>query len=158
MRWFPVWRRCSLYQCGGVLFLSLSARVERSELYRRWDTLSLLFKIKWALVLFRYVFPNSSAETKNHLNTLIIHNYGRWVDTIFMAYKHCTIQLINTFLSIDIDECTDDQALCSNGGSCVNLEGSYRCDCINGWTGKSCDEGILFMSINGVFRLCFFFY
>lgn len=74
-----------------------------------------------------------------------------------MAYKHCTIQLMNIFLSTDIDECTDGQALCYNGGSCVNLEGSYRCDCINGWTGKSCDEGISFMSINGVFRLCFFF-
>lgn len=61
-----------------------------------------------------------------------------------MAYKHCTIQLMNIFLSTDIDECTDGQALCNNRGSCVNLEGSYRCDCINGWTGKSCNEGIVY--------------
>lgn len=57
----------------------------------------------------------------------------------YSAKKHVNVN------STDIDECNDGQALCSNGGSCVNLEGSYRCDCIKGWTGKTCNEGITYL-------------
>lgn len=33
---------------------------------------------------------------------------------------------------IDIDECSADPSLCSNG-RCYNLEGSYRCECFEGF-------------------------
>ena len=34
----------------------------------------------------------------------------------------------------DINECSDDTTLCSNDNQrCVNMPGTYRCDCRNGY-------------------------
>ena len=41
---------------------------------------------------------------------------------------------------VNIDECLTD--LCENGGTCTDTEGSYKCDCPCGWTGKNC-QGML---------------
>lgn len=43
------------------------------------------------------------------------------------------------YLLLDIDEC---QAFpCQNNGSCHNTEGSYYCNCTEGWTSQNCDKG-----------------
>lgn len=39
----------------------------------------------------------------------------------------------------DINECLDKP--CKNGGKCVNLPGSYRCNCKVGFTGRHCEKG-----------------
>ena len=39
----------------------------------------------------------------------------------------------------DINECRLD--VCSNGGSCINTGGGYRCNCLPAWTGATCDQG-----------------
>ena len=39
----------------------------------------------------------------------------------------------------DVNECIISP--CKNGGTCVNLKGSYRCDCTQGYTGKHCEQG-----------------
>ena len=39
----------------------------------------------------------------------------------------------------DINECSKNP--CKNGAKCVNLKGSYRCDCKSGYTGKNCESG-----------------
>ena len=39
----------------------------------------------------------------------------------------------------DINECTNNP--CKNGATCVNLDGSYRCDCKSGYTGNNCESG-----------------
>lgn len=40
---------------------------------------------------------------------------------------------------IDINEC--DFTPCDNNGTCINSEGSYSCNCTDGWTDKNCNEG-----------------
>ena len=37
---------------------------------------------------------------------------------------------------IDIDECTENQHDCDKNAICTNAEGSFRCDCIGGYTGN----------------------
>ena len=43
----------------------------------------------------------------------------------------------------DVDECQNSDS-CQNGGRCVNLLGSYRCDCTNvqGFIGDKCEVDI----------------
>lgn len=41
----------------------------------------------------------------------------------------------------DIDECTTNP--CSNGARCVNIDGSYVCNCPSGWTASLCTIGLL---------------
>ena len=40
-------------------------------------------------------------------------------------------------LSTDINDCIPDP--CQNGATCVDLVGSYRCDCVAGYTGSNCE-------------------
>ena len=40
-------------------------------------------------------------------------------------------------LSTDINDCIPDP--CQNGATCKDLVGSYRCDCVAGYTGSNCE-------------------
>lgn len=40
----------------------------------------------------------------------------------------------------DEDECI--LSPCFHGGLCVNLPGSYKCNCTAGWQGPLCDSGM----------------
>ena len=46
------------------------------------------------------------------------------------------MQLCNS----DGNECSPDP--CQNGGTCVDLVGSYRCDCKTGYSGTNCETGV----------------
>ena len=61
----------------------------------------------------------------------------------------------------DINECSNNP--CKNGATCVNLQGSYRCDCKSGYDGNNCENGkklfISFLVLLSVYlRLYFFCY
>ena len=43
------------------------------------------------------------------------------------------------FLFPDINECL--RSPCKNGAECVNVPGSYRCDCKSGYEGRNCEKG-----------------
>lgn len=52
----------------------------------------------------------------------------------------------------DVNEC-DMFKPCQNNGTCINSNGSYNCDCTEGWKGKDCDKGNLqnnFFAMNNV--------
>ena len=44
------------------------------------------------------------------------------------------------FVFPDIDECSV-LSPCDHDGSCTNLNGSYTCNCTEGWNGTNCKEG-----------------
>jgi hypothetical protein len=46
--------------------------------------------------------------------------------------NHCTC-------FIDKNEC--EESPCLHNGTCINNEGSYKCDCTVGWMGKDCNTG-----------------
>ena len=49
------------------------------------------------------------------------------------------------FITLDIDECL--KSICMNGGQCTNLYGGYKCDCLIGYNGKSCEYGQLYLNV-----------
>jgi len=54
---------------------------------------------------------------------------------------HITISYLlkPSFFFPDFDECYN--SLCQNGGTCINTDGDYRCECNYGYTGKNCHLG-----------------
>ena len=44
-------------------------------------------------------------------------------------------------LNVDLNPCRKN-SLCKNGGTCIYIGGStYRCKCVNGYTGTNCSQG-----------------
>lgn len=41
---------------------------------------------------------------------------------------------------VDVDECTRFQP-CFNNATCLNTNGSYSCNCTEGWEGHDCEKG-----------------
>lgn len=48
-------------------------------------------------------------------------------------------QNIYLFFIPDINECVSSP--CYNNGSCINTQGSYDCECVEGWQDKNCHKG-----------------
>lgn len=44
-----------------------------------------------------------------------------------------------SFLIPDINECVSSP--CYNNGSCINTQGSYNCECVEGWQDENCHKG-----------------
>lgn len=68
-----------------------------------------------------------------------MYDYNRWI-------KHSNISLCKNVNSnrislqtVDINECGG--LPCLNGGSCINKNGGFVCDCPTGYIGNTCDLG-----------------
>ena len=71
---------------------------------------------------------------KLHISNFSLFNLNRlsWV----ICYENVFV-----FLSLpDVNECQSID-LCFNNGTCINTNGSYICNCIDGWQGQHCDLG-----------------
>lgn len=44
------------------------------------------------------------------------------------------------FAGLDIQECSSINP-CLNNGTCFNNNGSYSCQCTDGWQGQNCEKG-----------------
>lgn len=42
---------------------------------------------------------------------------------------------------LDVDECMGSFPPCLHGGTCINIQGGYTCQCPIGWTGRNCEIG-----------------
>jgi len=51
------------------------------------------------------------------------------------------ISQTSPILCTDTNECVRFPGICKNGGTCVNAEGSYQCECGQGWGGQHCEQG-----------------
>lgn len=59
---------------------------------------------------------------------------------IYSLFPTLTLYYLpSTFLPPDVDECKNNP--CKNGGTCTNSKGSYKCNCVQGFTGKHCNQG-----------------
>lgn len=62
------------------------------------------------------------------------------IEVFSYIYMHVNTSVIFDLIrSSDVDECFDSP--CGESVPCVNVEGSYSCECLDGWTGKNCTEG-----------------
>lgn len=62
------------------------------------------------------------------------------VDTIDLFRKFFYYILLITILILDINEC-NVKDLCKHNGTCINNNGSYVCNCSEGWQGQHCEDG-----------------
>ena len=64
------------------------------------------------------------------------------------------LQLVNQFISPDIDECSADPSPCDKNAECSNADGSYSCTCRTGFTGDGTICQGLFVAPFTSFHLC----
>lgn len=64
------------------------------------------------------------------------------------AVSWLCLYLLQIFILIflDINECLVKYP-CENNATCVNNDGSYNCDCVEGWRGKNCQTGRYFLRV-----------
>ena len=70
----------------------------------------------------------------------------QWNITCLIDYDNdVKVNLILKLLTfVDVDECSSNP--CQNGGSCTDAVNSYSCSCVAGYTGTTCETGILWCS------------
>lgn len=51
----------------------------------------------------------------------------------------CLVSICQIYF-VDVDECEITE-LCKHNGTCINNNGSYICNCTDGWQGQHCEDG-----------------
>ena len=59
---------------------------------------------------------------------------------MFVKVSHILYFEILYFLLLDINECESNP--CENGGTCMDMEDGYECECESGFTGPLCETGM----------------
>ena len=66
--------------------------------------------------------------------------YHLCISKIFFL-NQIEIHYQDIFLISDIDECSMAVSVCLHGGSCINTDGGYICQCPIQWFGDNCEFG-----------------
>ena len=61
--------------------------------------------------------------------------------------------MLPIYVNLDIDECRGTE-LCKHNGDCINNNGSYTCDCTDGWQGQHCEDGKLLDKSKIMWSVC----
>ena len=69
------------------------------------------------------------------LSYLILSTLSYLILSTLSYHILCLFYLILSYLSSDDDECEMGIALCDFNANCYNAPGSYKCECIEGFTG-----------------------
>lgn len=92
---------------------------------------------------FQQKFNNKKKEVINFWK--LVYDTCMYIVVYFMLWKHWTVEifLILCFpcFVLDVDECMGSFPPCLHGGTCINIQGGYTCQCPIGWTGKNCEIG-----------------
>ena len=54
---------------------------------------------------------------------------------------------------LDINECAETSTLCGDGGTCVNIDNFYSCNCSNGFEGNGASASDGSLTCVGMFHL-----
>ncbi|XP_078357455.1 uncharacterized protein LOC144642352 isoform X3 [Oculina patagonica] len=78
-------------------------------------------------------------------DTVVYHSLNlpitaRYVRFLPLAWHNHISMRAELYGCSDINECTNNP--CKNGATCVNLQGSYRCDCTSGYSGNTCETDV----------------
>ena len=146
--------------------LSFTLKAQALQPYsKRWKLILLWSTVYWANsppTLWDLYLDFQNTKLLNGM-ALLLHctkvwitkNKGRGVSFRFdTSCLNCGINFychLNWIHVSDINECTENP--CKNGATCVNLKGSYRCNCKSGYIGKNCETG-MGLSIS-LFRICY---
>ena len=73
------------------------------------------------------------------------------IEQMRQPYANAKNKSALNFCHTDINECANNP--CKNGATCVNLQGSYRCDCKSGYSGNKCETGIFVRRIKSIYPM-----
>lgn len=68
----------------------------------------------------------------------ILHVFKRFFLSILFLPMEVAINV--EYVVLDVQECSTIN-LCLNNGTCFNNNGSYSCQCTEGWQGQNCETG-----------------
>ena len=117
--------------CPQVFSVNASIICSRLNFWRHFDVIgSIIFG---GLYFWRHWFNMAKIISKFGEQQLVMVNYACGFNQSEMGkYFEWTI---NIFIFSDIDECSIGTHGCSAAAECDNIEGSYMCSCLTGYTG-----------------------
>ena len=71
-------------------------------------------------------------------------------------HENCIKVILTYFIHTDVNECIVDNP-CENDAVCINEVGDFRCECTEGFTGKTCSTGTFVNITFSFFKLAQYF-
>ena len=96
-------------------------------------------RIVWMVISIIRVYSHTSVRQSIRRPVCLWHSQLHGKSWTCFAYHSKFNYIVSYFCPSDFNECL--QLSCANGGTCINIQGSYQCRCPEGWTGQNCEIG-----------------